>query len=85
MTWFVDRLSYFYRTLNKLYENELKERGKSHAHQQLKLFIDSVEKNKENGEIKPDYANRLINVAMAASEHPRSICACLRFSPQIVF
>jgi predicted acylesterase/phospholipase RssA len=62
-----------FQALNKLYENELKDRGKSYAHQQLKLFIDSVEKSKENGEIKPDHANRLINVAMAASEHPRKL------------
>ena len=61
------------QALNKLYENELKDRGKSHAHQQLKLFIDSVEKSKENGEIKLDHANRLINAAMAVPEHARKL------------
>jgi hypothetical protein len=32
-----------------------------------------VEKSKENGEMKLDHANRLIDAAMAVSEHPRKL------------
>jgi NTE family protein len=51
------------QTLMKLYEKEEKEDDKNRAQQELRKFIDIVEKAKENGEIESYHADCLINLA----------------------
>jgi NTE family protein len=58
-----------YQALSELYGNAEKESGKSYAQQQLNLFINLVEKSRENGKIKPHHAGSLINAGMAVSKN----------------
>ena len=54
------------QTLKNLYKKEEKEEkknGKNHAQQQLRKFIDTVEKSRIDGEIESHHANFLIELA----------------------
>ena len=47
-----------------LYETEEKGNGKNHAQQQLRKFIDTVDKSREDGEIESHHAYFLIELAL---------------------
>lgn len=52
------------QTLMNLYEKEEKENDKNYAQQQLKKFIDTVDKSREDGEIESHHADFLIRLAL---------------------
>ncbi|MGA9298299.1 MAG: hypothetical protein WBV72_12910, partial [Nitrososphaeraceae archaeon] len=51
------------QTLMNLYKKEEKKNGKNHAQQQLRKFIDTVEKSRIDGEIESHHADFLIELA----------------------
>lgn len=52
------------QTLTNLYEKEEKENDKNYAQQQLRMFIDTVDKSREDGEIESHHADFLIGLAL---------------------
>ena len=52
------------QTLMNLYEKEEKENDKNYAQQQLRKFIDTVDKSREDGEIESHHADFLIGLAL---------------------
>ena len=52
------------QTLTNLYEKEEKENDKNYAQQQLRRFIDTVDKSREDGEIESHHADFLIGLAL---------------------
>ena len=52
------------QTLTNLYEKEEKENDKNYAQQQLRKFIDTVDKSREDGEIESHHADFLIGLAL---------------------
>jgi NTE family protein len=52
------------QTLTNLYEKEEKENDKNYAQQQLRRFIDTVDKSREDGEIESNHADFLIGLAL---------------------
>ncbi|MDQ4013804.1 MAG: patatin-like phospholipase family protein [Thermoproteota archaeon] len=52
------------QTLMNLYEKEEKENDKNYAQQQLRKFIDTVDKSREDGEIESHHADFLIRLAL---------------------
>ena len=52
------------QTLMNLYEKEEKENDKNYAQQQLRKFIDTVDKSREDGEIESHHADFLIKLAL---------------------
>jgi NTE family protein len=52
------------QTLTNLYEKEEKENDKNYAQQQLRRFIDIVDKSREDGEIESNHADFLIGLAL---------------------
>ena len=52
------------QTLTNLYEKEEKENDKNYAQQQLRRFIDTVDKSREDGEIESHHADSLIGLAL---------------------
>ena len=52
------------QTLLNLYEKEEKENDKNYVQQQLRRFIDTVDKSREEGEIESHHADFLIGLAL---------------------
>jgi hypothetical protein len=52
------------QTLTNLYEKEEKENDKNYAQQQLRRFIDTVDKSREDGEIDSHHADFLIGLVL---------------------
>jgi hypothetical protein len=52
-----------FQTLMNLYKKDEEKNGKNHAQQQLRKFIDTVEKSRVDGEIESHHADFLIELA----------------------
>jgi hypothetical protein len=52
------------KKLMNLYEKEEQENDKNYAQQQLRKFIDTVDKSREDGEIESHHADFLISLAL---------------------